>query len=491
MKAEILDPVNPARSCYPVLLSIDAWPTTRPRNLTATPEPAAETELYTPEAPSRRDRRQARRGLDRRGTQFSRSAAPTPPPGFVPRPPVRRDQRPQALPPGAKIDDFEIVRMLGRGAFGHVYLARQVSLDRVGRAQDLGQPRQRRPHDGPARARPHRAGVFRESRRGHRPAAALHAAGAGRRARKNHRLDRHAARSAALASRQRSPTTNRAAATWRGSDLLAIIDVNASLPTALDPAALRDREALAEMDAVEATAWIGARLGRSARLRPPARRPAPRHQAGQHPGEPLRPADARRLQHLVAAGRGRRRARCSAARSPTWPPSISTPSTRPTTRPKPPSPHGPTSIRSASCSTSCSTAGGRSSRSIRTSAWSTASARSPTIAARSRRALTRSSPALARRSSKPFAAAWPPIRHDRFATGAELAEQLEGCRQMRHAERALPAGDRHRALDHRPAVPVVRAAGGAAADRRQRDQHHVQHDADRRATSPNRNRSCS
>ena len=53
---------------------------------------------------------------------------------------------------------------------------------------------------------------------------------------------------------------NSPAASWRGSDVLAIIDVNASLPAALDPAALRDREALAEMDAIEATAWIGARL---------------------------------------------------------------------------------------------------------------------------------------------------------------------------------------------------------------------------------------
>jgi len=48
---------------------------------------------------------------------------------------------------------------------------------------------------------------------------------------------------------------------WRGSDVLAIIDINASLPTALDPAALRDREAMGEMDSIETTAWIGARLG--------------------------------------------------------------------------------------------------------------------------------------------------------------------------------------------------------------------------------------
>src|SRR5208282_440970 len=32
--------------------------------------------------------------------------------------------------PGARIDDFEIIGLLGRGAFGAVYLARQISLER-------------------------------------------------------------------------------------------------------------------------------------------------------------------------------------------------------------------------------------------------------------------------------------------------------------------------------------------------------------------------
>lgn len=48
---------------------------------------------------------------------------------------------------------------------------------------------------------------------------------------------------------------------WTGAELLAIIDRSASLPAALDPSALHDREALARMDSVEATAWLGARLG--------------------------------------------------------------------------------------------------------------------------------------------------------------------------------------------------------------------------------------
>jgi len=47
---------------------------------------------------------------------------------------------------------------------------------------------------------------------------------------------------------------------WNGAQMLAIIDASTALPTALDPSALHDREALADMDAVEATAWFGGRL---------------------------------------------------------------------------------------------------------------------------------------------------------------------------------------------------------------------------------------
>src|SRR5262245_10509551 len=56
--------------------------------------------------------------------------APAPPPPAAGKPGTPHG-KPMALLPGAKVDDFEIVRMLGRGAFGHVYLARQMSLDRL------------------------------------------------------------------------------------------------------------------------------------------------------------------------------------------------------------------------------------------------------------------------------------------------------------------------------------------------------------------------
>jgi hypothetical protein len=58
-----------------------------------------------------------------------------------------------------------------------------------------------------------------------------------------------------------APESNaNALAEWTGAELLAIVDRSASLPAALDPSALHDREALSRMDDVEATAWFGGRL---------------------------------------------------------------------------------------------------------------------------------------------------------------------------------------------------------------------------------------
>jgi serine/threonine protein kinase len=160
------------------------------------------------------------------------------------------DDRPLALLPGARVDDFEIVRMIGRGAFGIVYLARQVSLDRhvalkvsVNRGSE-GRTMARLEHE-------HIVQVFSETVEAEfnqrllcmqlvpgvsldKLIGALHAKYAGR--------------------RSDDPPN------WQGSDLLAIIDRAASLPAALDPSALHDRAALAEMDAIEATAWFGVRL---------------------------------------------------------------------------------------------------------------------------------------------------------------------------------------------------------------------------------------
>ena len=81
---------------------------------------------------------------DRRRAELSRrrrrQVAARPPPPIrrhdkSPRSPAPAQARARSRADGPvarrKVDDFEIVRMLGRGAFGHVYLARQMSLDRL------------------------------------------------------------------------------------------------------------------------------------------------------------------------------------------------------------------------------------------------------------------------------------------------------------------------------------------------------------------------
>jgi serine/threonine protein kinase len=158
--------------------------------------------------------------------------------------------RPLALLPGARVDDFEIVRMLGRGAFGIVYLARQISLDRHVALKVSAN----RGSEGRTMARlehQHIVQVFSESVEVDfnqrllcmqlvpgvsldKLIGAIHAKWAGK--------------------RTDGPPP------WTGRELLSTIDSAASLPAAFDPSALHDREALAAMDAVEATAWFGSRL---------------------------------------------------------------------------------------------------------------------------------------------------------------------------------------------------------------------------------------
>jgi serine/threonine protein kinase len=189
------------------------------------------------------------------------------------RPP--RDERPMALLPGARVDDYEIVRLLGRGAFGHVYLAKQVSLDRLVALKISAN----RGSEGRTMARlehQHIVQVFAEKvdrdfnqrllcmqlvpgigldkligllhvaqheKRCQEPFSSLQTTDSPR-------------------SDQRSVPDSFSALPpeWNGAEMLAIIDHSAALPAALDPSALHDREALGRMDAVEATAWLGGRL---------------------------------------------------------------------------------------------------------------------------------------------------------------------------------------------------------------------------------------
>jgi serine/threonine protein kinase len=178
------------------------------------------------------------------------------PPAEAPTIELDRDKKPPGpnegpapLLPGAKVDDFEVVRVLGKGAFGQVYLARQISLDRLVALKISAN----RGSEGRTMARlehQHIVQVFSEKVDAvfnQRLLCMQLVPGVGL-----EKLISHLHSKEARAARQSQE--------WTGEELIGFIDKSESLPTALDPAALHDREALGDMDAVEATAWFGGRL---------------------------------------------------------------------------------------------------------------------------------------------------------------------------------------------------------------------------------------
>jgi serine/threonine protein kinase len=148
-----------------------------------------------------------------------------------------------ALLPGQRIDDFEIIDTLGRGAFGAVYLARQLSLDRqvalkVSAAHGSeGRNLARLEHA-------HIVQVFSEATdsSGQRrllcmqyvPGPSLEAI------------------LRAMPDRRRIPPS--------GAVFLATIDQLTTHPATLDPADLPNRALLERADWVETVCWIGGRL---------------------------------------------------------------------------------------------------------------------------------------------------------------------------------------------------------------------------------------
>jgi serine/threonine protein kinase len=164
------------------------------------------------------------------------STAPSPPPAAAPAQPG----------PGDQIGDFELLRVLGTGSFGRVYLARQTSL---GRLVALKVSPERGVPGGEARTlarleHAHIVQVFSESADSERrlrllcmqyvPGATLEHVCA--------QLTRHDRR------------------TWNGQLILDILDAANSDTVPLDPAALREREFLARCPFDEAAGWLGARL---------------------------------------------------------------------------------------------------------------------------------------------------------------------------------------------------------------------------------------
>lgn len=158
----------------------------------------------------------------------------------VPRPPDPAAAL-AALGPGHRLGDFDLDRELGAGAFARVFLARQSSLGRVVAlkvtAHRLGEARTLAglEHD-------HIVRVFSEdgAESGLRLLCMQYVPGL--------TLQRLMAELAA-----RGPG-------WTGRDLLDVLDRSAIEPVALDPAALRERELLAQSDGPEVVCWMGARL---------------------------------------------------------------------------------------------------------------------------------------------------------------------------------------------------------------------------------------
>jgi serine/threonine protein kinase len=161
-------------------------------------------------------------------------------------PTAKVDSRPTAggLPgPGQRFGDFELLRLLGEGAFARVFLARQVSLDRQV-ALKISANRGSEARTLASLEHDHIVQVFLEvvdPTRDLRLLCMQYVPGA-----TLQRVIRH------LCSQDR--------ATWSGRVILEAIDALSAHPAAFDPAALRDRERLQECDFIEAACWIGSRL---------------------------------------------------------------------------------------------------------------------------------------------------------------------------------------------------------------------------------------
>ena len=167
-------------------------------------------------------------------------------PPFLASTAIRKPESPMLLGlpgPGVRLGDFDLLRVLGSGSFARVYLAKQVSLGRMV-ALKVSRNKSQEARTLASLEHDHIVRVFSEDvdpDHAFRLLSMQYVAGT--------TLER------VIAGLGQERVERR---TGRG--MLDVVDRQATDPAALDLGALRDREALAGMDLVEAGCWVGARL---------------------------------------------------------------------------------------------------------------------------------------------------------------------------------------------------------------------------------------
>ncbi|MFK7818114.1 MAG: serine/threonine-protein kinase [Planctomycetaceae bacterium] len=169
---------------------------------------------------------------------------------FMPSMPAKAPNLPSqsdasTLNAGDVIDDFQVLKVLGKGAFGSVYLARQLSLGRMVAIKIT-------PNKGGSEGKtmaplehPHIVQVFSETTR---------------RNGRERLLCMQYVPGTTLAKVLQRLRDNVEATNWNGRDVLNEVDGESQGGAALDPAALRDRERLDGCRFVPATAMLGEQL---------------------------------------------------------------------------------------------------------------------------------------------------------------------------------------------------------------------------------------
>src|SRR5207245_11672213 len=190
-----------------------------------------------------------REGATTEAAPSFRQPLASPPPGEGKGARAGSPSRLPGLPePGQRLDDFDLLQILGEGAFGRVYVARQVSLGRqvalkvLANSGNEARTMASLEHD-------HIIRVFAETVRDNlRLLCMQYVPGTNLDA-----IVRLLAQSLPAAER---PTR----LMWDGCAFLSAIDELSPQAAPLEPASLRDREFLSSCDFIEVVCWIGSRL---------------------------------------------------------------------------------------------------------------------------------------------------------------------------------------------------------------------------------------